>query len=1134
MTEHLGISILQYNTHNSKDVIFPLIADPETRNFDFIAVQEPWKSPGIMTSHNPSTSGFYLAYQETEDVNVCWYINKRIDPQSWEVNYWSKNLATLKIKVAAPASQSGAMGAEREVWLHNVYNQDPGNRIAANLESTDILPAIRGALSTITAVEHILLGDFNLHHPAWNNEGRMTHDDQADTLLEITRTRSLELTSLSRKPTWRARGLESTIDLVFMSQTLLDQLIKCDVDDNWDHGSDHLPIATMLSFEIDQELPKQHRAWKTANPEKVKEAAKKHVPVIPVLESKEQIDQFVGEIEACMYRVIEETVPLQKISAKAQSFWTPECGEAVRLARNLRRRLATNRDEDGEEQYRKALRAKSKIIKKTKALHFRQEIHDAATSPEGIWKLSKWAKDRSHLPRELPKFPALKLPDGTGTASTFDEKVGVLAEQFFPPAPEVDLSDIDPTTYPPELRGGQSVAESEVRSAITRPKPDRAPGPDGIPNRFLKIVTGPFLKPINALFKACMEQSYHPRSFREANTIVLKKPGKPDHTVAKAYRPIALLNTLGKALESIMAVRLSDWAETHNLLPKEQMGARRNRSTETALRLLTESIFTAWSCGKVASMLSLDGTGAFDRVNHPRLMYDLRIKGIPAWFVKWVESFVSERKTTVTINRTTSAPLEVQAGIPQGSPISPILYLFFNAPLLEACSRTNLKASVGGFVDDVHLLAYGSSTEENCQTLGLLHQRCLEYARRHGASFSFEKYELIHFTRQPQHFNTEIGITIEGVTLAPKPDIRVLGLQIDTQLHWGAQLTKVEEKMQRQAAALTRVTASAWGSTLRKSRQVYTAIVRPAMMYGSNIWHRFDKGKVNHQIIKTLTNQQNRCLRVVAGAYKATAQRDLEAETFIPPIELHLDGLLVHSTCRTNSDVARVIEDATAKIRHRARGTRGRPRKRKPTPTEIKSNWAKEILSEAKDRQERVQDQGRRRRLPAPLSEWALLKKWRKWKWEDRWRAQKDRDRGRETPARKDPPSGQRLKLHDNLRRAESSLSVQMRTGKIGLAQFLYSRKVPGVESPHCSCGGFAQTTTHILQFCTNFDDIRPQLHENAGTKDVKAMLTCARGLRAASKWMMQTNLLKQYSLARQQLYGELIIDEDDGGYVEQ
>jgi hypothetical protein len=88
--------------------------------------------------------------------------------------------------------------------------------------------------------------------------------------------------------------------------------------------------------------------------------------------------------------------------------------------------------------------------------------------------------------------------------------------------------------------------------------------------------------------------------------------------------------------------------------------------------------------------------------------------------------------------------------------------------------------------------------------------------------------------------------------------------------------------------------------------------------------------------------------------------------------------------------------------------------------------------------------------------------------------------------------------------------------------------------NPRNSCSSAAQTTTHILQFCTNFDDIRPQLHENAGTKDVKAMLTCARGLRAASKWMMQTNLLKQYSLARQQLYGELIIDEDDGGYVEQ
>ena len=80
--------------------------------------------------------------------------------------------------------------------------------------------------------------------------------------------------------------------------------------------------------------------------------------------------------------------------------------------------------------------------------------------------------------------------------------------------------------------------------------------------------------------------------FKEADTIVLKKLGKADYTVPKAYRPIALLNTLGKVLEAVLARRLSDIAESNHLLPKEQMGARRNRSTETALELLTKQVHT--------------------------------------------------------------------------------------------------------------------------------------------------------------------------------------------------------------------------------------------------------------------------------------------------------------------------------------------------------------------------------------------------------------------------------------------------------------------------------------------------------------------------------------------------------------
>lgn len=167
----------------------------------------------------------------------------------------------------------------------------------------------------------------------------------------------------------------------------------------------------------------------------------------------------------------------------------------------------------------------------------------------------------------------------------------------------------------------------------------------------------------------------------------MRKPGKENYTTMKVYHPIALLNTLGKTLESVMAQRFSYLVKTHKLLPDEQMGARKLCGTETALELLTEQVHTIWGCGrdKVASILSLDVAGAFSNVSHPRLLHNLRKRQIPTDIIAWVESFLSQRTTTMVINRRHTGACTVRTGIPQRSPLSSILFLFYNVNLIEWC-----------------------------------------------------------------------------------------------------------------------------------------------------------------------------------------------------------------------------------------------------------------------------------------------------------------------------------------------------------------------------------------------------------------------------------------------------------------
>ncbi len=112
------------------------------------------------------------------------------------------------------------------------------------------------------------------------------------------------------------------------------------------------------------------------------------------------------------------------------------------------------------------------------------------------------------------------------------------------------------TTYPDPV-AFPDIALEEIRKAVFGFPIQSAPGADKIPNQILKIALSLLLLYMLWLFNNSLHLGYYPHHFRDSITISLRKPGKPDYHIPKAYRLIALLNTLGKALDSIIATRLS-------------------------------------------------------------------------------------------------------------------------------------------------------------------------------------------------------------------------------------------------------------------------------------------------------------------------------------------------------------------------------------------------------------------------------------------------------------------------------------------------------------------------------------------------------------------------------------------------
>ena len=251
----------------------------------------------------------------------------------------------------------------------------------------------------------------------------------------------------------------------------------------------------------------------------------------------------------------------------------------------------------------------------------------------------------------------------------------------------------------------------------------------------------------------------------------------------------------------------------------------------------------------------------------------------------------------------------------------------------------------------------------------------------------------------------------------------------------GLHVRKTQNTMVKHSIALTKISTATWGATFAKTRQVYSAVVRPVMTYGSTVWHMPKEVKKSKTSTRKLSVMQNNCLRTIAGAFKATPIPVLEAETYIAPIDVHLDTLQAQARhCLRVGGQSKVISSACSRIVNKLQGKVGRKRLQKPTPGELKHTWAKNLLIDAKIVQ-----------TPKPHPPWSVPSsenilevrvaasarqkqlrtiKTRQLKvWNDSWRAYKNLVI-EPSIAQSVPLSKKRLKIHTLLKKAESALKT--------------------------------------------------------------------------------------------------------------
>ena len=179
------LRILQYNVQKEKNgTMAPLLCSDVGNMVDIITIQELWKNSHHLSTYNLHDSSFHLAFAPIEHTWVCFFINKRIDPDTWEIdNHNNPDIATLTIRTHCSS-------APIQLQIHNVYSTSPTHQSSMDILTIETLASQLQAIQDDT---YIVVGDFNLHHPSWGGAHYLTQHRVADHLIEVVEAVDLDL-----------------------------------------------------------------------------------------------------------------------------------------------------------------------------------------------------------------------------------------------------------------------------------------------------------------------------------------------------------------------------------------------------------------------------------------------------------------------------------------------------------------------------------------------------------------------------------------------------------------------------------------------------------------------------------------------------------------------------------------------------------------------------------------------------------------------------------------------------------------------------------------------------------------------------------------------------------------------------
>lgn len=715
----------------------------------------------------------------------------------------------------------------------------------------------------------ILAGDFNAHNPLWNLQNNSC--TRGELLVNFLDDSNLILMNdgsptLIKPP----NTIASAIDLTFVSDDLAPfvewEILNEEISGN--HKIIRFKITNaMNNFQNQRIFVNKKKAINNIN----------NITLNNITNAYQLSEQFQDSINSAKFKV-------NSHRKTPKYWWNKEIEELYVIKQKNFIKYMKNLTMENFLEFKKSRAKLKSMIRKESRKSFNNLIEEInpTTTIKQSWDIVK------RLSGSFPKKNNLHIMNNKDLANTFMNINFPIIKNNLQPLPINFSAKID-----------FKINYQDLNAIIANKKDTSAPGYDGISYYFLKNLNHDIIIKIVEIMNSVLFDFNIPENWRIIKIVPIHKAGKSD-TDATNYRPISLIPVFLKTINIFIKNELIKFLDLNNIIPVNSFGFKKYTSSINCINMLMSKIRENNRNGNCAIVTFLDLSKAFDNVNINHLINILHNKNIPEGIIRWIYEYLKDRKAQIILNDGTEINKPTNKGLPQGCPLSPILFNIYTSDIHK---NSNQLVVLYQFADDFAIIAMGPNSTIASNNMNIALQNIVNDFKKLDMVVNPGKSAFLCFSK---NIPTSIDVKIGNDKIPHVESHKYLGLWIDQKLNFKRHITETVTKIKKKTNILKMICKKRGGAHPKTALQVEKALIMSQIDYGISVYAIASKTDMNR--IQTARNQS---LRVVFRYIRSTPINVILSETGEMPVMNRAEYLtlkeIVKNLYYRNSPILEII-----------------------------------------------------------------------------------------------------------------------------------------------------------------------------------------------------------------------------------